>query len=271
MYMKKVSFLVLTILVFSLAVACVNNRTSPIGETDKVATIVAGTISVMSTSTLVPAAVIATQTVAPAATQTNSLNLEDFPNRVFLGEDEGYSVYLIDPNNEQDGSVTGEIIIYDKVNKIASRMNGTFTQFGSTIVSDDGKGKYVFLSMGTYTSRKAIVISLVDKKQAVQEFCTTPGDHLFWNDYIIFNNCDTFPNRPWGAGEAPGITAINLKTGIVIDIVKSDLTHQFQIKIIEGDNLQYLEASVEKEEDWQNLESQNTTIKTYNLLSLESQ
>ena len=269
--MKKLSFLVLTILLFSLVAACAKNGTPPVGDANKVATVVAGTMSAMSTSTPAPAAVIATQTVAPAATQTNSLNLEDFPNRVFLGEDEGYSVYLIDPNNEQDGSVTGEIIIYDKVNKIASRMNGAFKQFGSTIVSDDGKGKYVFLSMGTYTSRTAIVISLVDKKQAVQEFCTTPGDHLYWNDHIIFNNCDTFPNRPWGAGEAPGITAINLKTGAVIDIAKSDLTHQFQTKIIEGDNLQYLEVSVEKEEDWQNPDSQITSTKTYNLLSLESQ
>jgi hypothetical protein len=222
-----------------------------------------------------PAAVTATQpTSIPAVSPTTNLSLEDFKNKILMGEDESYSVYLLNPSSADILYGTGEIIIYDKSKKLVNKINGDFNLIvGGTIVSDDGMGNYVFLSPGTYTSRRAIVVSLIDKKQAVDEFCTTAGtggDHFFWNDYIIFNNCDTFNNRPWGNGEAPSVTAINLKTGAVTVIAKSDLTHQYFIKMVEGNNLQYLETSVNKEEDWQNLDNQKTVTKTYNLLSLEN-
>jgi hypothetical protein len=152
-------------------------------------------------------------------------------------------------------------------------MSGLFTVIieGGTIVFDDGKGKYVLLSIGTYTSRNAVVLSLDDQKQAVNDFCISSGqygDHFFWNDYIIINNCDTLQNRPWGAGEAPSVTAINLKTGTETVIAKSDLTHQYSVKQIEGNTLQYIENYVENEADWQNQDKQKTEDKTYDLTLL---
>ena len=72
-------------------------------------------------------------------------------------------------------------------------------------------------------------------------------------------------NRPWGAGEASSVTAINLKTGTETVIAKSDLTHQYSVKQIEGNTLQYIETYVENEADWLNQDKQKTAEKTYDL------
>ncbi len=232
-----------------------------------------GQVKISPGETPSPTAVSATQpTSIPTVSPTTNLSLEDFPSKVLMGEDERYSVYLLNPSSPDIQYGIGEIIIYDKSQKLVNQINGSFNLIvGGTIVADDGKGNYVFLSPGTYTSRRAIVVSLVDKKQAVDEFCTTAGeggDHFFWNDYIIFNNCDTFNNRPWGNGEAPSVQAVNLTNGAVTDIAKSDLTHQFSVKNVEDNNLQYVETYVDKEEDWQDLANQKTITNTYDLLSL---
>jgi hypothetical protein len=220
-------------------------------------------------STAIPIQPTSIPTV-PAGTE---LSLDNFPKKILMGEDENYSVYLLNPSSPDIQYGTGEIIIYDKIKSQVLEINGNFTLIvGGTLVYDDGKGGYVFLSPGTYTSRRAIVISLVDKKQAVDEFCTSSGeggDHLFWNDFIIFNNCDTFSNRPWGNGEAPSVVATNLKTGVQTVIAKSDLTHQYFVKMVDGNNLQYLETSTDRADDWLNQDNQKTIIKTYDLLSLE--
>ena len=149
-------------------------------------------------------------------------------------------------------------------------MNGLFTVIigGGTIVFDDGKGKYILLSIGTYSSRNGVVLSLDNQKQAVNDFCMSSGqygNYLFWNDSIIINNCDTFKNRPWGMGEAPSVIAINLITGTETVIAKSDLTHQYAVKQIEGNTLHYIETYVENKADWQNQEKQKTDEKTYDL------
>jgi hypothetical protein len=225
--------------------------------------------------TSTPTAVIAIQpTSIPNVPAATNLSLDNFSNKILMGEDDSYSVYLINQSGGNNLYGIGQIIIYDKSKNLVIQINGTFNLIvGGTIVADDGKGDYVFLSPGTYTSRRAIVVSLIDKKQAVDEFCTSSGegeDHIFWNDFIIFNNCDTFSNRPWGDGEAPSVAAINLKTGAVTVIAKSDLTHQYFVKMVEGDNLQYLETSTDRAEDWLNLDNQKTIIKTYDLLSLDN-
>jgi hypothetical protein len=263
--MKRSILLIPVIFLMIVIAACMGNNssTAALSEEDQIATVVASTLSAIPTSTPVPTVAITAQ----------SSNLEDFTNKELLGEDDSYSVYLINSSDGDDPEKIGEIIIYDKSKEIVYEMIGTFILPGTTIVSDDGKGEYVLLSTGTYTSRTAIVLSLIDKKQAVNNFCTSSGefgDHLFWNDFVITNNCDTFNNRPWGAGEAPSITAINLKTGAVTVIAKSDLTRHFQIKSIADNNLQYLEISVENEEGWQNPDRQSTTPNSYNLLSLEN-
>lgn len=274
--MKKSLLLFFVIILLSLFTACGSNTATPesLSDEDQVATIVAGTLAAFPTSTSLPTAIATIQsTDTPPTSQTPSLSLEDFPNKVLLGEDESYAAYLINSSSGNASEKTGEIIIYDKGENLVHQIIGSFTFFATTKVSNNGNGEYVLLSSGSYTSRKVIVISLNDNKQAVNDFCTKAdefGDHLFWNDFIIFNNCDTFRNRPWGVGEAPSITAINLKTGLVIDIAKSDLTHQFKIKSITNNNLEYLEVSVEKEEDWQNPNNQITTLQNFDLLSLET-
>jgi len=272
--MKKSILLFSAIILLGLLVGCSSNDTAPesLREEDKVATIVAGTLSAIPTLTPVPAVTVTVQpTVQPTTSSIPNLSFEDFPNKTLLGEDESYSVYLINSDNGDSPEKTGEIIIYDKGKNVVYSIIGSFKFFGTMIVSNDGKGEYILLSHGTYTSHAAIVISLNDKKQAVDEFCVKAGNsgsHFFWNEYIVFNNCDIIQNRPWGAGEAPSVVAINLKTRLVTEIAKSDLTHQFHVQAIVGNNLQYLETSVEKEEDWNVPDSQKTTMQTYDLLSL---
>jgi hypothetical protein len=265
--MKKHFVLISAILFFSLLVACTGGNPPTTSNSDKVATIVAGTLAAMPTSTSVPTAVAAIQTTStPAVSQVPNLNLDDFLNKELVGENDHYSIYLINSTSSDNGK-TGEIIVYDKNTKLAVKMNGSFTVFGKTLVYDNGKGEYILLSVGTYTSRSAIVLSLGEQKQAVNTFCMS-GQHLFWNDYIIINNCDSLQNRPWGAGEAPSVTAINLKTGTETIIAKSDLTHQYSIKQIESNTLHYIETYVENEADWQNQDKQKTGEKTSDLTLL---
>ena len=222
-----------------------------------------------ATTVSVPAAALFTPTVPPNGA------LEDFQNKELAGEDDTYSIYLVNRTGGTDAAPTGELLVLNKSTDQVMEMNGSFTVIidGGTIVYDDGKGGYILLSIGTYTSRKAVVLSLKDQNQAVNDFCMASGpngDHLFWNNLIIINNCDTFPNRPWGQGEAPGITAIDLEAGTETVIARSDLTHQFQIERIEGNNLRYIETYVENEEDWQTADKQKTEERSFDLSSLSS-
>jgi hypothetical protein len=272
--MKKSILLLFVAILLDLVVGCSGNDAAPesLRDEDKVATIVAGTLSAFPTATSMLTVVATVQpTSIPTASQTSSLRLEDFPNKVLLGEDESYSVYLINSSSGDTPEKMGEIVIYDKGKSLVYQIIGSFTFFGTTVVSNDGRGQYVLLSHGTYSSRTAIVIALNDKKQAVNDFCTSRGEfgaYFFWNDYVIFNNCDTFKNRPWGAGEAPSIVAIDLQTGLVTEIAKSDLTHHFRLQAITGNSLQYLETSVADEEEWKNPDQHTIVAQNYDLLSL---
>ena len=243
---------------------------------DYLSTMVAATLTAISsepriaetTPTQLPTAAL------PMPTSVPKLSLDDFQNREFVGENDIYSIYLINRSGGTDAAPTGELLVLNKSTNQVIKMNGLFTVIvgGGTIVFDDGNGKYVLLSIGTYTSRNAVVLSLDDKKQAVNTFCASSGeqyeDHLFWDDYIIFNNCDTFKNRPSGMGEAPSVTAINLITGTETVIAKSDLTHQYSVKQIEGNTLRYIETYVENGADWQNQDRQKTDDKKYDLTLL---
>jgi len=206
-------------------------------------------------------------TSIPTAVPTTNFKLEDFANKELLGENDNYSVYLINPKVGDTPEKTGELIVYNKQNKTVIKVTGTFSIFGATIVIDDKKGEYVLLSTGTSMSRGIIPLSLSKKVLAGKEFCAT-SDFLFYKDYVIYGNCDTFQNRPWEAGQAASLIALNLKTGQEKTIVKSDLTHQYGPTKISGDTLYYLETFVTKEEDWQNPDNQKTVSKTYSLMSL---
>lgn len=206
-------------------------------------------------------------TIYPTSTPTTVLKLDDFINKELLEENDNYSVYLINPKSGDEIEKIGELIVYSKKDSKVIEIEGIFSIFGATIVIDDDRGEYVLLSTGTSSSRLIIPISLSKKTQAVKEFCAMSG-FLFWKDYVIYGNCDTFQNRPWEAGQAASIIALNLKTGQEKIIMKSDLTHQHGPTKISDNTLYYLETFVTKEEDWQSSDNQKTVTKTYDLLSL---
>lgn len=208
-------------------------------------------------------------------TSASKLSLDDFQNKKFVGENDVYSIYMINNNNGTDSASTEELLVQNKDTGLVIKMNGLFSMIngGSTIVYDDGNGKYVLLSIGTYSTRNGIVLSLDNQRQVVNDFCMSSGrygDHIFWNDYIFINNCDNFNNRPWGRGEASSVIAISLKTGSETIIAKSDLTHQYSIRIVEGNTIRYTETYVENEADWQYQDKQRTDDKAYDLTLLGS-
>ena len=275
--MKKYVIFVFPCLLCLLISCGGNDLTTPLSPNtnDHLSTIVAATLTAISsepqtaetTPTQLPTAALFTPTSAP------KLSLDDFQNREFVGENDIYSIYLINRTGGTEAAPTGELLVFNKNTNQVIKMSGSFNVIieGGTIVFDDGMGKYVLLSIGTYTSRNAVALSLDDQKQAVNDFCMSSGqygDHLFWSDYIIISNCDTFTNRPWGAGEAPSVTAINLKTGTETVIAKSDLTHQYSVNQIEGNTLRYIETYVENGADWQNQDKQKTDDKNYDLTLL---
>jgi len=242
---------------------------------DPLATIVAATLTAVSYETQV---IEATPIQDPPGTPNapaSQLSLDDFKDKQFVAENAGYSVYLINRTSGTDDAPTGELLVVNKSTTQVTKMNGQFTVIigGGTIVFDDGTGKYILLSIGTYTTRKAIVLSLANQKQAVKDLCISDGqhgDHLFWDDHILINNCDKFKNRPWGAGEAPSVVAISLATGSMTEIAKSDLTHQFEVERIDGNTLWYIETSVENEGDWINAKKLKTEELSYDLSPLSS-
>ena len=269
-YMKKYLFFVFPLLVCLLVSCSGNNLTTPPQNTgDQLPTLTAAIPTSFPSETTI---VQTTPTQSPTATQ---LSLDDFQDKQLAGENDSYAIYLTNRTGGTDDAPTGELLVFNKSSNQVTKMSGSFTVIigGGTVVFDDGVGKYILLSIGTYTSRNAVVLSLVDQKQAANDFCISSGqygDHLFWNDYVVFNTCDTFTNRPWGAGEAPGVTAINLKTGTLTVIAKSDLTHQYAVKQVDGNTLQYVETYVEDSADWQDQNKQKTDDKTFALISLGS-
>jgi len=267
--MKTYRILIIALCLMLLLASCGgNDRSTPVSidANNNLSTIVSATLTSISSET------------TPAETLPESApkaSLDDFQNRELVGENDAYSIYLINRSGGSDPTATGELLVYNKSTDQVIKMNGSFSVVlgGGTLVFDDGKGEYVLLSIGTYSTRNGIVISLVDQKQAVSDFCLSSGQygaHIFWEDYIFINNCDTFNNRPWGRGEASSIIAINLNTGIETVIAKSDLTHQYSVRMIEGNTLRFNETFVENESDWQLQDKQRTDEKSYDLTLLGS-
>jgi len=118
------------------------------------------------------------------------------------------------------------------------------------IVINDEKGEYIVLSVGTYTSRGAVVISLVTKNQVVEDFCYTPT-LKFWKNFIIYADCYA-PEESHS-----GIAAVDLKTEEVQTIFEASLLKRYYIEEIKDSTLTVKEV-----------ESQKTRILTYNLEEL---
>ncbi len=217
-------------------------------------------VAVQPTATLTPEPTVIS-TSNPSPTPEN-VNLGEYTTKELLGENTNYSVYLFDRAEDFPGR-KGKIAVYDKNKKVAIHIEGLFSIFGATIVTNDDKGEYIALSNGTSSWRNIIIISLTDKKQIIDNFCS--GSKIFfWEKYTVYANCDSFENRPWGDGEARSIEMTNLTNGKVKVLFKSDLLRDFGIDKIEGNTLFYTEYSVKKETDWNNQDAQKIEAKIYN-------
>lgn len=264
--MKKVyiSIILLFFLLLQLACSISGLQPNPENNSGQLETYVAGTMAALNQEQNSP-------TAQSVVAEPVSLSLDDFPNRELLGEDDRFMVFLKEKGADDSMEKSGEIFVLQKSNNRLIEVDGSFSLMGSVQVYSDESAAYLLLSPGTYTLRQAIVINLSEKRQVVDEFCLSAGEngsHLFWKDYLIYNTCDRLDNRPWGAGEASGISAINLKTGVVTEIARSDLTHQYNVESVSADTLKYIETSVSGEEDWQNLANQKANTLSYDLMEL---
>jgi hypothetical protein len=229
-----------------------------------------GTVDTNPLESQVPTKAIETPIINESlALPTTNIELQDFTNKEFVGEDDNYSIYLVNSNNDNENVKTGEIIVYIKSSNQIIKINGSFTVImKGTIVYDDGTGEYIFLSIGSSPVRRAIVISLKDKKQAIQELCITSGyteGLIFWKKNIVINTCDTNKNRPWESNIASSIEFINLENGKKTNIVKSDEKKQYQINAVEGNYLIYIEEFVYTEEDWANVDMHQVEEKSIDI------
>lgn len=197
-------------------------------------------------------------------TNNQNFDLESVTNKEMLAENQTYIVYLINVDKPGDIERNGEIVVVNKDAGTTTKIEGTFSIFGSTALENDTNGKYLLLSNGTYSSRDTIIISLTENKQAVNNFCVSSGG-LFWNDSYIYANCDFFENRPWGVGEAPSIVMVNLISGRSSTLLKSDELRHFAIDKIENDMLYYTETYVEDGNDWQTQGLEKTQSNTLDL------
>jgi dihydroxyacetone kinase DhaKLM complex PTS-EIIA-like component DhaM len=195
-----------------------------------------GTVDTNPLESQVPTKAIETPIINESlALPTTNIELQDFTNKEFVGEDDNYSIYLVNSNNDNENVKTGEIIVYIKSSNQIIKINGSFTVImKGTIVYDDGTGEYIFLSIGSSPVRRAIVISLKDKKQAIQELCITSG----YTEGLIF----------WKK-----------------NIVKSDEKKQYQINAVEGNYLIYIEEFVYTEEDWANVDMHQVEEKSIDI------
>jgi hypothetical protein len=207
--------------------------------------------------------IVQTPTLSPIP-EDDGVDLGTYSTKELLGENINYSVYLLDVAEDHPGR-KGRITVYDKNKKVAINISGLFNIFGATIVTNDGEEKYIALSNGTYTSRDIVVLSLLDKKQVINNFCST-GNMIFWKDYIIYGNCDTSENRPWGDGEAPSIEMANLLTGKTEVLFKSSLLQAFSLDKVEENILFYTESFVDQTGDWNIPDAQKSEAKTFKLV-----
>lgn len=215
------------------------------------------------TITSTPESSIASTSVPSPTPEDDGVDLGTYTTKELLGENINYSVYLLDQAKDLPGR-KGKIVVYDKNKKVAIPITGLFSIFGATIVTDDGERKYVALSNGTSTSRDIVILSLSEKKQIIDNFCS--GSQIyFWEKYIIYESCDSLVSRPWGDGEASSIKRTDLISKQVKVLFKADILHDFWINKIDGDTLFYTEYSVEKETDWNIPDARKIEAKIYNL------
>jgi hypothetical protein len=133
-------------------------------------------------------------------------------------------------------------------------------------------GNNIYQARSQFIPKNAIVYSVKLNKidQRINgNFCLTESP-IFWKNFIIYESCDTFSNRPWTNQVSPGIVALNITSGSQKYLFESSKKSQFQIVKIQNDNLFVKESAVIQDGDW-SVSSMNPTEteKTYKLYTLK--
>lgn len=186
-------------------------------------------------------------------------------NSILAGENPQVAVYLVSPSN--DIPPKGQLVLIDKGSQKSYEIGGTFEVFGRAIVFNDQAMQYVALSLGTSTYRSLLVLSLAHLAQ-VGSPQPVSCHILFWKDYLIFDKQTPNMNRPWEAGQAWGVSVMNLSTGEVTDLYKPDLLNQYTPSAVNGDTLAILHESVAKQADWGDQKSVKSESLIYDLTRL---
>ena len=209
----------------------------------------------------------ATLSASPTSTTTPIITNQELlqaQSRFFLDESEGLKVYLINFKTV-DNQKTGQLVILDGSNQL-HKTTGTYSFTGNALVSK--QGNYLSLSSGVDTKRTETLISLNNYQPSLSGFCLI-GQPIIWNDnFIIYNSCDIFANRPWSGNIAPSIDAKNIKTGFTQVLFRSTTLQHFGIKSVSGNILNYYRTYVENSADWNNQSKIHTITATYDLSKL---
>src|SRR3989344_4260855 len=101
-------------------------------------------------------------------------------NKVIIGQNENYAVYLIDPTTSDSITQSDQVEVIDKTDDTSIKISGLIKISDSAVISDNGNGQYLAISTGTTdSSRTAIIISLIDKTLINKEFCMI-GQPMLW-------------------------------------------------------------------------------------------
>ena len=186
-----------------------------------------------------------------------------------IAENDSYSIYLV--KAKESGPVPTTITVYDKSKKKQLATDIYYSKIGTPVIFNDSIGSFLLLSTGQYTTgainpRVATVINLTSSTRAVTDFCHA-GNPYFWNDFVIYDSCDRFINRPWGHGEAPSISVKNLKTDKEQIVFQATTTSHYRVLGVSDSTLESEEYYVAGESDWRKTEPKKRRA-TYNLLRL---
>jgi len=172
-----------------------------------------------------------------------------------LVSDKNFTIYLDSLDNSETDKDTsdkkGSLFIYDQTKQEEYRIPGQFSFFGFTSVFSDTERKNIVLYGGTYLIVGAKVISLESKKQIGKDFQMfgDQSSQYFWKNYFIYHSVK-FIGRPWGGGEALGISSLNLNTGYVTSLYSPSELTQYKIQSVKENKMILVEESVDKSEDW---------------------
>lgn len=219
-----------------------------------------------------------TGTVAPKPTTSPNLTIPDpiitntelsgLANKTFLGQNDIYSVYIVNSNSKLSPEKGGQLVVLDKKEDKLIKLSGYYAISSPVTVLDNGIGNFLSISHGKDFNKKNVVISLSSKRQVFNTFCSI-GNPTFWNSFLLYGNCATFNNRPWVGKYAPSLVALNLKARTFNTFRKSDVTKHFSLKEIVDSTLTYYQTALSTGTDWSKRELIKTTTEHFDLSTLK--